>query len=237
MVVENLKVFKVKSYKELFKLYKNRKLGITEQRMPENLCPLKPSETLSELECIQSLLETDFDFPYHVYFDGEKYIISILGFSVSKIIDGYKQLIQFGEDGVWQEQADYSGITDSNDESNLEWEDASNHSFEMWGMNHLVKKHETQNLKQFFKDKTLYIKDGDQLEEFREILIQTNLSVRMGYDDSYSAGEGVSCGYMHRVDNRFYLSKNSFLKKETTFNEVLNIVGLKYDDVKRKDFN
>lgn len=234
MVVENLKVFTVKSYKELYKYYKDGKLGITDNRMPENLAPLKPSNTLTELECIQSLLEVDEDNIYHVAFDGKKYIITYLGFSISKIIDGTKQLIQFGEDGIWQEEAE---LKDGVKEEDLDWQDSSNGTLEMWGMNHVVKKHEKQNLKQFFKGKTLYINGGEQLEEFREILRETNLSVRMGYDETYKDDKEVNTGYIHFESNKFFLSKNSFFKKEISFNDLFRLTGIKYEDVKRKEFN
>ena len=237
MVVENLEVFTVKSYKELFKMYKKKKLGITEQRMPENLQPLKPSKKLSELECIQSLLETDYDFPYHVYFDGEKYIISILGFSISKVIDGTKQFITFGEDGIWQEEADYTGVLrGENDESDLEWQDSSNGTLEMWG-SYQVKKHETKSLKQFFKGKTLYINGGEALEEFKNILDLSGLNTAMGYDETYKDDTVVNTGYAHLEGNRFFLSKNSFFEKEVTFNDVFTLTGIKHEDVKRKEFN
>lgn len=217
MVVENLRVFKVKSYKQLFKMYQNDELGIIEQRMPNNLQPLKPSETLSELECIQSLLETDYDFPYHVYFDGKKYIITILGFNISKVIDDKKQLIQFGEDGIWQEEAE---IKEGDNEEDLEWQDSSNGSFEMWGM-YNVAEHKPQNLAQILKEKTVSITGIQKLEIFRDILFNLGYDTLIEYDDTFKDSKEMSVGYVHyKKKLGFFMSKNTFFKKE----EYLSVI-------------
>jgi hypothetical protein len=57
------------------------------------------------------------------------------------------------------------------------------------------------------KKKTVYIKNGDDLELVRDILMKNGESCRMGYDESYKLpNECASKGYLYRVRNSYYIS-------------------------------
>ncbi len=213
MVVENLKVFTVKSYKDLFKMYKQGKIGVTQQFLPENLKALKPSKNVSELECIQSLLERDTEYIYHVTNNDNSYVISILGFTIQKVISGNLQVITFGEDGRWEEFAEELDAK-SLGEFWDSFQDASNGTFRMEGVSVISQEIDIKNI---LKEYYLPIKNGDELEEFRDLLELNNLNTIIGYDETFEESEVVSEGFMH-YDKGFFLSKNNFSKLGIHFN-------------------
>lgn len=65
-----------------------------------------------------------------------------------------------------------------------------------------------------FKGKTLYIKDGIELEIVRDILVSKGEHWRMGYDESYAEEKTVSRGYLYRTGNRWWLSLDKAEKLE-----------------------
>jgi len=69
-----------------------------------------------------------------------------------------------------------------------------------------------------FKGKTIYIKDGVELEIVRDILVANGESWRMGYDDTYDEEKSVSRGYLYRTGNKWYIS--------LTRNEKLELITL-----------
>ena len=71
--------------------------------------------------------------------------------------------------------------------------------------------------KKLFKEKTTYIKNGDMLEEVKD-LIQEPL---WGYDDTFKDDEVVSSGYLHYGSGMFYLSKENFNKEEMNLDQLI----------------
>lgn len=122
MVTENQKQFVVGSYKEAFELYRNGEFGCIEQRMDDNLIEMVEG---SDFQRIRSLLEEDFDNFYSVVEYKKVFIITLLGFSISKAIDENVDTyyLSYGEDGKWEEFL-YNG-----DE---EYSDATHKGFECW---------------------------------------------------------------------------------------------------------
>ena len=71
--------------------------------------------------------------------------------------------------------------------------------------------------KKILKEKTIYIKNGDMLEEVKD-LIQEFL---WGYDETFKDNEAVSSGYLHYGSGMFYLSKENFNKNEINLNQLI----------------
>lgn len=105
MVAERLRIIKVNSYYELYELYEQGELGCVEQRMPYNLKRFKTDVDGSDYDLIVSLLSMDTDNFYTVQKTIDKFIITIIGFTILKFLSEKVIAINitFGEDGVWQE--------------------------------------------------------------------------------------------------------------------------------------
>ena len=71
--------------------------------------------------------------------------------------------------------------------------------------------------KKLFKEKTIYIKNGDMLEEVKD-LIQKPL---WGYDETFKYDKVVSSGYLHYGSSMFYLSKENFNKEEMNLDQLI----------------
>ena len=125
MVAENLKTFTVNGYYDLYRMYKDRLLGICDQRLPDDIPKWYVDEDGTDEELIIKLLEMDKDNLYHVctIVSGTKWIFQItyLGVVIYKTFDDAKlnyELI-FGEDGIWQSHYTFEEPEHAKDGSTL----------------------------------------------------------------------------------------------------------------------
>lgn len=108
MVAEVLNTFTVSDYAELYQMYKNKELGIVEQRMPDDIIEQIAGDEGTDEELIINLLSKDPDNMYHIKFiDGSKYghfEISYMGFGLNKQFNQQvsEYDFNFGEDGIWE---------------------------------------------------------------------------------------------------------------------------------------
>lgn len=129
MVVENLHQFKVDTYNDLYEMYLNGQLGITDQRMPTGLRRMNTKTDGSDEDLIKSLLDADKDNFYHVQFvpvqNGKDFfLITIIGFNITKCIGKDLQYsLNMGEDGVWEDMVDENSYVHA--DGSKEWSDAS----------------------------------------------------------------------------------------------------------------
>jgi hypothetical protein len=68
---------------------------------------------------------------------------------------------------------------------------------------------------------TLFIENGNRLEEVKDLFQKKNLTTLWGYDASYDLDSEASSGFLH-FDGLFYMSKLSFDKPVITFDELKN---------------
>jgi hypothetical protein len=108
MVAENLNVFTVNGYYDLYRMYENDELGIYDQRLPDDIPKWYVGEDGTDEELIIKLLDMDTDNLYHVctIVKGIELVFQItyLGFVIQKTFDDAKITyeLMFGEDGIWQ---------------------------------------------------------------------------------------------------------------------------------------
>lgn len=109
MIAKVLHTFSVRDYAELYQMYKEKELGLVEQRIPENIVEQIAGDEGTDEELIINLLAQDPDNMYHVKFidDSEDgyFEISYMGFGLNK---KFNQMVSeydfmFGEDGIWEE--------------------------------------------------------------------------------------------------------------------------------------
>ena len=123
MVVENLKQYTISSYDELYEMYLNKEIGIIEQSMPTDLIRKSTKKDGYEIDLIKSLLDTDKSNFYHVEIIDNIFLITIIGFNITKSIGkDLKYSLNMGEDGIWEDMLDKN--TFSNVNRNKEWIDA-----------------------------------------------------------------------------------------------------------------
>lgn len=109
MIAIVLHSFSVRNYAELYEMYKDKELGLTEQRMPDNIVEQVAGDDGTDEELIINLLAQDPDNMYHVHFEDDSedgyFVISYMGFGLNKkfteMVAEYD--FQFGEDGIWEE--------------------------------------------------------------------------------------------------------------------------------------
>jgi hypothetical protein len=109
MIAKVLHTFTVRNYAELYQMYKNKELGIIEQRMPDDIVEQVAGEDGTDEELILNLLTQDPDNIYHVHFEDDSedgyFVISYMGFGLNKkfneMVSEYD--FNFGEDGIWEE--------------------------------------------------------------------------------------------------------------------------------------
>jgi len=109
MIAKVLHTFTVRNYAELYQMYKNKELGIIEQRMPDDIVEQVAGEDGTDEELILNLLTQDPDNIYHVHFEDDSedgyFVISYMGFGLNKkfteMVAEYD--FMFGEDGIWEE--------------------------------------------------------------------------------------------------------------------------------------
>ena len=109
MIANVLHTFSVRTYAELYEMYKNGELGLVEQRMPDDIPEQVAGNDGTDEELILNLLAQDPDNLYHVHFEDDNedgyFVISYMGFGLNKkfneIVAEYD--FQFGEDGIWEE--------------------------------------------------------------------------------------------------------------------------------------
>lgn len=126
MITENLHQIKVSTYNELYDLYLEEKLGMTDQRMPNNLKRMDAGNDGTDEELIKSLLDADKDNFYHVQFvdvrDGY-FLITIIGFNITKSIGKDLQYsLNMGENGIWEDFIDDKSCVYK--DGTKEWRDA-----------------------------------------------------------------------------------------------------------------
>lgn len=118
MVVENLKQIRVSSYRELYEMYLKSELGVSSQRMPNNIMRVNEGD---DLILIKSLLSEDKQHFYHVQYVDKGFttyfIITIIGFNITKKINKViSYSLNAGNDGIWEDFCSFV--------TNGEWEDA-----------------------------------------------------------------------------------------------------------------
>lgn len=109
MIANVLHTFSVRTYAELYEMYKNGELGLVEQRMPDDIPEQVAGDDGTDEELILNLLAQDPDNIYHVHFEDDSqdgyFVISYMGFGLNKkfteMVAEYD--FQFGEDGIWEE--------------------------------------------------------------------------------------------------------------------------------------
>jgi hypothetical protein len=109
MIAVVLKSFTVRNYAELYEMYKDGKLGLVCQRMPEGIIEQVAGDDGTDEELILNLLAQDPDNMYHVHFEDDSedgyFVISYMGFGLNKkfteMVSEYD--FMFGEDGIWEE--------------------------------------------------------------------------------------------------------------------------------------
>jgi hypothetical protein len=109
MIAKVLHTFTVRNYAELYEMYKNKELGIIEQRMPDDIVEQVAGEDGTDEKLILNLLTQDPDNIYHVHFEDDSedgyFVISYMGFGLNKkfteMVAEYD--FMFGEDGIWEE--------------------------------------------------------------------------------------------------------------------------------------
>jgi hypothetical protein len=109
MIAKVLHTFSVRDYAELYQMYKEKELGLVEQRIPENIVEQIAGDEGTDEELIINLLAQDPDNMYHVKFidDSEDgyFEISYMAFGLKKnfneLVSEY--VFMFGEDGLWEE--------------------------------------------------------------------------------------------------------------------------------------
>jgi len=82
-----------------------------------------------------------------------------------------------------------------------------------------MSKSDKNTMKNFFKNNTMYIPNGETLEEIKDRFEQQGYTVIWGYDESYKEEESVSEGYLHFENKRFFLSKDHFGKLTISLEE------------------
>lgn len=128
MIVEQLTQYKVYTYNELYEMYLNEELGMTDQRIPTGLKRMNTGKDGTDEELIKSLLDADKDNFYHVQFvddtwDGY-FLITIIGFNITKSFGKHLQYsLNMGEDGVWEDMVDENSFIHA--DGTKEWSDAS----------------------------------------------------------------------------------------------------------------
>lgn len=211
MVVENLKSFKVKNYKELFKMYLKEQLGSSEQRMPLHLKRLKEG---SEIEKIVSLLNEDTDSAYHVQETKKGFTITLINFYISvEITDtNIKEIeVYYGDDGVMKYDIEEDGRR--NDlRGNMHTEGVLT-----------VVEHKSKNIEELFKGRTFFIKDGENLEKIRALM--PDKYQLWGYDSTYNESKEVSRGFLHIENGIAFLSKGDFEKRIMHFGDVYSALS------------
>lgn len=73
-----------------------------------------------------------------------------------------------------------------------------------------------------FDNTVLQINNGDELEKFRDFIINEGMEGLFMYDDTFAKEDMVSSGYFHYDDKLkcFYLSKNTDDKNVITLKEL-----------------
>ena len=108
MVARVLHKFQVRDYAELYQMYKNKELGIVEQRMPDDIIEQIAGDEGTDEELIINLLSKDPDNMYHVKFVDDRqdgyFVISYMGFGLNKQFNQQvsEYDFNFGEDGIWE---------------------------------------------------------------------------------------------------------------------------------------
>ena len=109
MIAKVLHTFSVRDYAELYQMYKDKELGLVEQRMPDDIPEQIAGEQGTDEELILNLLAQDPDNIYHVHFEDDSedgyFVISYMGFGLNK---KFNEMVaeydfNFGEDGIWEE--------------------------------------------------------------------------------------------------------------------------------------
>lgn len=74
-----------------------------------------------------------------------------------------------------------------------------------------------------FDNTVLQINNGNELEEFRDFIIDRGMEGLFMYDDTFVKGDIASSGYFHydKELQCFYLSKNADDKNIITLNDLL----------------
>ena len=93
MIAKVLHTFSVRNFAELYKMYKDKELGLIEQRMPNNITERIAGDEGTDEELILDLLSKDTDNIYHVHFEDDhedgyfviSYLIRHLRFSVKNL--------------------------------------------------------------------------------------------------------------------------------------------------------
>lgn len=202
MTTETLKVIKVKSYKEAFKLYKEGEFGVIEQRMPENLKRLKKSEG-TDYDRIISLLEEDSDNIYNVLETKKGFTIVMLGLSIHKELEENVSVyyLNYGEDGKWEEVVYKEDL-----DENPVYSDGSDGKLSIGQKVEL--KHKTKdNLHDILKGKSVYVKNGIQLEEVRDAFELIGLKVKYSYKEEDYLNESANVGFLYEEGERLILAK------------------------------
>lgn len=202
MTVETLAIFEVKNYKEAFKLYKKGMFGLTEQRMPDNLAPLKKCDG-SNYKRILSLLEEDSDNLYNVLKTKKGFKIVVLGLSIHKELEGDVSVyyLNYGEDGKWEEVVYKEDL-----DENPVYSDGSDGKLSIGQKVEL--KHKTKdNLHDILKGKSVYVKNGIQLEEVRDAFELIGLKVKYSYKEEDYLNESANVGFLYEEGERLILAK------------------------------
>lgn len=202
MTVETLAIFEVKNYKEAFKLYKKGMFGLTEQRMPDNLAPLKKCDG-SNYKRILSLLEEDSDNLYNVLKTKKGFKIVVLGLSIHKELEGdvSAYYLNYGEDGKWEEVVYKEDL-----DENPVYSDGSDGKLSIGQKVEL--KHKTKdNLHDILKGKSVYVKNGIQLEEVRDAFELIGLKVKYSYKEEDYLNESANVGFLYEEGERLILAK------------------------------
>lgn len=109
MIAKVLHTFSVRNFAELYKMYKDKELGLVEQRMPNDIVEQIAGDNGTDEELILNLLAQDPDNIYHVHFEDDSedgyFVIAYMGFGLNK---KFTEMVceydfNFGEDGIWEE--------------------------------------------------------------------------------------------------------------------------------------